>query len=621
MTMLNIYPRWKYLLIFVVLLLGTLYALPNIYGEDPAVQIKGLKTTQVNQEVFGSIQEELKQSKLGYKSIHMEGDEILIRFADTDVQLKAQERVRALLSEGYSVALNLAPVTPKWLAALGASPMKLGLDLRGGVRFVMEVDVPSAIQRRMEDYRTDIRNNLREERLRYSNFTQPGKHSLKINFSDREMRDRAAMYLRNHYPLLEITKQEQRSPEILIQLPQTQITEIRNYTVEQTVSTLRNRVNELGVAEAIVQRQGLNRVVVELPGIQDTARARDIIGKVATVDFVLVDVNNDVMQALRGRVPLGSRLLYERNGRPHLVKKKVILTGDSIVGASSGFSSRNNKPAVHVRVGGSGVRLFEDTTLKNIGKPMGVIYREVRVDERIVGGEIKKEKVVDESLISVATINDALSTSFEITGLGLEEARDLALLLRAGALPATIDIVEEHIIGPSMGHDNIEKGVMSLAVGLGVVLAFMIIYYGLFGLFADLALVFNLVLLVAIMSLLGATLTLPGIAGIVLTMGMAVDANVLIFERIREELRTGMTPQASIHRGFDQAFSTIVDANLTTLIVGVILFAVGTGPVKGFAVTLSIGILTSMFTAITGTRAIINFLYGGKPIQKISVGI
>ncbi|MBT6206989.1 MAG: protein translocase subunit SecD, partial [Francisellaceae bacterium] len=429
--------------------------------------------------------------------------------------------------------------------------------------------------------------------------------------------------LKSVYPELEFKKPRKEDLLLIAQLSQTLITEIRNYTMEQTTSTLRNRVNELGVAEAIVQRQGLNRVVVELPGIQDTARAKDILGKTATLDFVLKDMENDPYQALNGRgTPPGSKLLYHKEGYPILVKKKIILTGDSIVGASSALDSQEGKPVVQIKLGGKGLGAFKSTTKRNVNKFMAVIYREVKFQDKVIDGKIISEPVTTETVISDARILQPLGANFNITGLGMHEARELALLLRSGALPATVSIVEERIVGPSLGQENIEMGMISLAVGLSLVLIFMALYYSVFGWIANIALVFNLVLLVALMSIIGATLTLPGLAGIVLTLGMAVDANVLIFERIREELRIGVTPIASIHRGFDHAFSTIIDANLTTLIVGVILFAVGTGPVKGFAITLSMGILTSMFTAITGTRAMVEYIYGGnKEVKKLAVGI
>ena len=620
----NTFPRWKYILLLVIVLVSLIYALPNIYGEDPAVQITGLKGAEVSDTLLKEITTKLQKEKLNYKSISIIDKNILIRFLNTEIQLKAKDLIKSWLAENYSVALNLAPVTPCWLEYLGAKPMKLGLDLRGGVRFLMEVDVAASIARGLETSFLDLRGDFRKENIRYKSFAYNKENSLLLAvFKDEENRDKAYSYIRKNYIGFDIVSENEAEEYLLkIYMNNEQITEIRNYTIEQTITTLRNRVNELGVAEAIVQRQGLNRVVVELPGIQDTARAKDILGRTATLDFVMVDHEGDLNKALRGQMPPGSRVLYERHGRPVLIKKRVILTGDAITGASSGFDSQSGGAAVSVKLGNSGIGLFKQTTMNNIGKGMAVIYRETKVNEKILpDGEIVKEKVTTEDIISVATIQGALGNRFQITGLNMEEARDLALLLRAGALPATISIVEERVIGPSMGQENIRMGMISVGVGLGLVLIFMAIYYSVFGIIANIALLFNLILLVAVMSLIGATLTLPGIAGIVLTLGMAVDANVLIFERIREELKSGMTIQASIYRGFDHAFATIVDANVTTLIAGIILFAVGTGPVKGFAITLSIGILTSMFTAVTGSRAIVNLLYGKKTVKKLLIGI
>lgn len=559
--MLNTFPRWKYVLLAVALVIGLIYSLPNLYGEDPAVQIMDLKGGAVGEERLNQVKNLLTDNKLAFKSAAIEDNQVLVRFLNAETQLAGRDLLKNKLGDNFSVALNLAPVTPHWLMALGAEPMKLGLDLRGGVRFLMEVDVASNIKRQ----------------------TRANKNA-------------------------EMSEQE--------------INNIQNQTIEQTIATLRNRVNELGVAEAIIQRQGSNRIVVELPGIQDTARAKDILGKTATLDFMLEDSDNDVLQALQGSIPPGSKLYYMPNGRPVLVKNRVILTGDSIIGASSQYDSMDNQPVVSVNLGGGGVALFRETTLNNIGKNMAVIYRESQMQEVEENGVLVKKPITTERLISYATIQSALGNNFQISGMGLAESRDLALLLRAGGLPATISIVEERIIGPSLGQENIDKGITSVVVGFSLVVFFMTIYYSLFGVLANIALFFNLILLLALLSLVGATLTLPGIAGIVLTLGMAVDANVLIFERIREELRLGMPPHTSIQRGFEHAFPTIIDSNLTTLIVGLILFTIGTGPVKGFAITLSLGILTSMFTSITGTRALVEMVYGGpKPIKKLAIGI
>lgn len=601
------FPRWKYFLLFAILVIGFIYALPNLYGEDPAVQISGLKGKAINAEVVASVTNTLKEAALQPKSVAIENEgAILVRFSNAETQLKAKDVIKKDLGEHYSVALNLAPVTPHWLEAIGAKPMKLGLDLRGGVHFLMEVDVKAVIARRMEGYFSEMPKVLREAKIHYKHLEHPSVENIKITFDTIEERNQAFSVLQKWERDLVITTGEPFY--VLASLAPKTVLEIRNETLEQTLSILRNRVNELGVAEAIVQRQGLSRVVVELPGIQDTAYARDILGTTATLRFVMEDQIHKVQDVVSGRsVAVGSKLFFDRFQRPVLVKTQPILTGEAVTGASTG-QNKDGYPSVNVRLGGN-IGLFSKTTRENIGKRMGVIYSEV------------KDHKTTESLISLATIESALGNNFQITGLGVEEARDLALLLRAGALPAPVSIVAENIVGPSMGQENIQMGMVSVVVGLALVLVFMAIYYSVFGIIADIALLANLVLLLAIMSLIGATLTLPGIAGIVLTLGMAVDANVLIFERIREEIRLGMSPKASIVRGFEYAFATIIDSNLTTLIVGVVLFAIGSGPIKGFAVTLCIGILTSLLTATTGSRALVEFLYGGRSIKHVRVGI
>lgn len=632
----HIFPRWKYFLLVAALLLGFVYALPNVFGEDPAVQVRGLKGKVVDEDSRGAIETALKEAGLAPKSFEMEEGVLLVRFKDTETQLKAKDVIKKVVGETYSVALNLAPVTPAWLRALGAQPMKLGLDLRGGVHFLMEVDIKSLVNRRMEGYYSEVPKLLREANIRYKNMERHSDGNYSIAFSSAELRREAQRVLQKHQVELSFTEgnfsnghkrdrhketnaeagakdsqpedHHSKTFELTAELSPFALQEIRNETVEQTLSTLRNRVNELGVAEALVQRHGLNHIVVELPGIQDTAYARDILGKTATLKFMMMDVEHDIQQVLSGRPVMGSKIYYGTEGRPLLLKNQVILTGESITGASSG-QDKDGRPAVNIRLGGD-ISLFTKTTRENVGYPMATVYV-----------EMKEQGKIEETVINFATINSPLGNSFQITGLSLQAARDLALLLRAGALPAPLSIVEERIVGPSMGQENIKMGMISVAVGMGLVLVFMAIYYSVFGLIADLALIANLILLVALMSLIGATLTLPGIAGIVLTLGMAVDANVLIFERIREELRLGMSPQASIHRGFGCAFATIVDSNLTTLIVGVILFAVGTGPVKGFAVVLCLGILTSLFTATTGSRALVSLLYGKRSIKRVRVGI
>lgn len=605
----TVFPRWKYLVLIFVLFLGLIYALPNIYGEDPAVQITGLKEKPVDEALVSKVRGVLQTANIDPGSIELENkNTLLVRFNDADTQLKAKEIIKQGVGDDYSVALNLAPVTPRWLQALGANPMKLGLDLRGGVHFLMEVDVDSVVQRQMEGYFSEAPKILREAHVHYKRIERMPKGGYQVVFDSPELRSEGLTALQSHQPDLEFKLDEESDMNIVkANFSPIALKDIRNATMEQTLATLRNRVNELGVAEAIVQRHGANKIVVELPGIQDTAYARDILGKTATLKFLMVDVEHDVNSVLSGKPVAGSKIYYHRSGTPVLLKNQIILTGESINGASTGQDS-DGRPAVNIRLGGD-ISTFSRTTKENIGRPMATVYVEM------------KDHKIEESVINVATIISALGNNFQVTGIKMQEARDLALLLRAGALPAALSIVEERIVGPSMGQENIKMGMISVVVGMSLVLVFMVLYYSVFGLIADLALVANLILLVALMSLIGATLTLPGIAGIVLTLGMAVDANVLIFERIREELRLGMSPQASIHRGFEFAFGTILDSNLTTLIVGIILFAVGTGPVKGFAVTLCLGIVTSLFTATTGSRALVQLLYGKRNLKRIRVGI
>lgn len=620
--MLNKYPSWKYLLLFGIILLGLIYSAPNLFGEDPAVQVLPETGQSFSSETRVQIQDALKDANIPFKAIDQEGNAMLVRFSDPALQIRAKEAIGQKLGENYIVALNLAPKTPEWLEVLGAKPMKLGLDLRGGVHFLIEVDVNTAINRRIEGMMTDIRTELRDSKIRYGQIARVDDKGIAVTFDDDATMQKALTELQQHYPDWDIAIREIEGKEkIVCQLRASTLQEIRNYTVEQTITTLQNRVNELGVAEAVVQRQGMNHVVVELPGIQDTARAKDILGKTATLEFHLY-AKDESANATPGRAaPPGTKWYYDQEGHPFLLMKRVILTGASITGAMVGSEENSGRPAVQVRVGGAGLSAFKRTTMENIGNMMGVVYLETKTDQEDVNGEKVKKNRTIEKLISLATIQTALGSQFQITGLTLQEAQDLSLLLRAGALPAAITIVEERTVGPSLGQQNIHLGVVSIIVGLALVVLTMLLYYSVFGIIANIALLINVVLLVAILSLIGATLTLPGMAGIVLTVGMAVDANVLIFERIREELRLGMSPQAAIHSGFDRALATIVDANLTTLIVGVILFSVGTGPVKGFAVTLCIGILTSMITAVTCTRAMVNLVYSGRTVKRLRVGI
>jgi preprotein translocase subunit SecD len=618
--MLNKYPLWKYLLIVAIAVVGLFYALPNLYGEDPAVQVSAsARSVEVDESTRAQVVGILERAGLTAKAVRFEEGLLLARFADTETQLQAAERIKEGFGSGYVVALNLAPGTPDWLRALDAAPMYLGLDLRGGVHFLMEVDMDAAVRQAEENVVNDLRLLLRENRIRYRTATRSGD-GVRVRFADAGPLDEAARLIEREFPALEVDTVTDGEPRLEARLSEAEAEEIRKFALQQNITTLRNRVNELGVAEPVIQQQGANRIVVQLPGVQDTARAKEILGATATLEYRLADTESDVRTVVEsGRVPVNAKLYYERNGQPILLKKQIIVTGDQIVDAASTIDE-NGGPAVTVRLDGNGGRRMSKITRDNIGKPMAVVFIENRTETKLVDGEPVRTTKRTEEVISVATIRDHFSNRFQTTGLdSTEEARDLALLLRAGALATPIEIVEERTVGPSLGRDNIDQGFAAVMLGFALVLVFMALYYRVFGLVADLALAMNLVLLVAILSLLQATLTLPGIAGIVLTVGMAVDANVLIFERIREELRAGGTPQASIHSGYEKALSTIADANITTLIAAVVLFSFGTGPIKGFAVTLSIGIVTSMFTAIMGTRAVINLIYGGRRVKALAI--
>ena len=612
------------MLLILIVVLGLLYAAPNLYGEDPAVQISHRVNLLGNDELQ-QISSLLDNEKIEYQSITFDAGKILIRFEDTSQQLEAATRVGDILRQSdrrYSVALNLAPATPDWLSSLNALPMYLGLDLRGGVHFLMEVDMESAIARSLQRSRGEIRSFMRGEKIRYKTVSND-ESGIQIRFARVEERNAARLQLEEEFRHFIFTESSDgRSFFIQLSYDEATLEEEKRLAIEQNISTLKNRVNELGVAEPVIQRQGANRVVVQLPGVQDTVRAKEILGATATLEFRLVHGSfTDWMAAQSsGRAPVGSRLYQRSDGSPVLLKRSVIVTGDQVIGAASGFDSQSNSPSVTVTMNAKGADRMSDITADNIGNPMAVVFIEDKFDITEVDGQIRRSRTTDTQVINVATIRDQLSRRFEITGLdSTREARDLALLLRAGALRAPMVIIEERTVGPSLGKENISKGFISVMIGFVAVLIFMAIYYRVFGLVANFALTLNLVLLVAILSILQATLTLPGIAGIVLTVGMAVDANVLIFERIREEIRRGSTPQASIYTGYEKAFGTIADANITTLIAAIILFGFGTGPIQGFAVTLSIGIVTSMITAIFGTRALINLIYGRKSVHRLSI--
>ncbi|MEJ2688024.1 MAG: protein translocase subunit SecD [Gammaproteobacteria bacterium] len=620
--MINQYPLWKYLLIAAVALVGIIYALPNVYGDDPAVQISPRHGAPVNAALREQVSSVLGKNKLKYKAIQVTKNQMLVRFYNTNDQLAAVDRLTNALKEKYVVALNLAPATPSWLRDIGALPMYLGLDLRGGVHFLMEVDMQAAVKQHYERYVGEMRTALRNKRIRYSS-VEYTKNGVLLQFRNAQERAKAKDLLHRQYEGLKLQEQStDRGPGLVASLTENKMRDIEKFALEQNITTLRNRVNQLGVAEPVIQQQGNKRIVVELPGVQDTARAKEILGATATLAFHFVDENNNPAQAASsGPVPAGDELLKERSsGRPILLKRHVILTGDYITDASSGFDQQNGGPAVFITLDGKGGHLMRQSTRDNVGRLMAVVYIETKIETSKVNGKTVKHVKKLRSVINVARIREELGKRFQITGLDSpQEARNLALLLRSGALAAPMEIIEERTVGPSLGKTNIAQGMLSVEVGFAVVCLFMLVYYRVFGFMADLALGFNLVLIVAILSLLQATLTLPGIAGIVLTVGMAVDANVLIYERIREELRNGNSPQASIHAGYEKAFGTIADANITTLIAGLVLFSFGTGPVKGFAVTLSIGIVTSMFTAIMGTRAIVNLLYGGRRSVKLAI--
>ena len=622
--MLNKYPLWKYLLVLSVLVIGLLYAAPNLYAPDPALQITGESSAQViDEKVLGRALKALEEAGIEHfgESVDAQGRNALVRLRDADKQLVAQARVSRALGDGFIVALNLASNTPDWLSSIGAQPMKLGLDLSGGVHFKLEVDVEAAAERRMEYYVNSSKRALREERIRgLVDLDDQGR--LEAKFRTEELREKARDAIADAHPELVLEREEEGDNWILkASMSEQTRREIADYAVSQNLTTLRNRVNELGVSEPLVQRQGQNRIVVELPGIQDTAEAKRILGKVANLEFRLV-ANLDAPPSEKQRFDYRGG---DRAGASEWLEREVIITGERVANAAASFD-QNGRPNVQISLDSEGGTLMSRATRNNIKRRMGVLFIErkyrTRYETQPDGSEVAVKVPYDEKkLLTAPVIQSALGAQFQITGLDSPmEASELALMLRAGALAAPISFVEERTVGPSLGAENIRLGIESVQVGLALVVLFMIVYYRIFGIAAVIALTCNLILLVAFMSMIGATLTLPGIAGIVLTVGMAVDANVLIFSRIREELRAGLSPQMAIHAGYERAVSTILDANITTLIVAVILYAVGTGPVKGFAVTLSVGILTSMFTAIMGTRALINLFYGGRRVQTLAIG-
>lgn len=620
--MLNRFPLWKYLLILAVLAIAFIYSAPNLYPDDPAIQVTGASTSQeIGEADLERIRKALEDGGIAVKSASLDeqGRGGLVRLERQDDQLPAKDIVRRALGDAYVVALNLAPTTPDWLRNLGASPMKLGLDLSGGVHFLLEVDMDKAIETRLNVSEGEVKSLLRKERVRYRSLPNL-KDSVQLGFADEATLDAAQSLIRKEFTDFELTSAERNGQYVLrLTLTEAKLAEIREYSIKQNLTTVRNRVNELGVAEPLVQRQGANRIVVELPGVQDTAEAKRILGKTANLEFRLA-ADSDASRAST------ETFEFREEGRPPVqLERTLIITGDQVTDAQASYDE-NGRPQVNIRLDGHGGDLMNRATRNNVGRSMAVIFIEQRPMTRYVRQtvdgveqEVRVETFQEEKkIISLATIQSPLGSQFRITGLdGQGESSELALLLRAGGLAAPMYFAEERTIGPSLGAENIKLGVQAAMWGFLFVAIFMVLIYKFFGVLATIALLFNMVVLTALMSMLNATLTLPGIAGIVLTMGMAVDANVLIFSRIREEIANGMSIQRAIHEGFDRAFSAIVDGNLTTLLVGGILFAMGTGPIKGFAVTLSIGILTSMFTAIIVTRAMVNLIYGGRDLKKL----
>ena len=625
--MLNRYPLWKYLLLIFVTVVGFVYSIPNIYIPDPAVQVSGESSAKViDAPVLKQMESALAQANIQFFGGEADGKAAMVRVKDREQQMQARKLIQQSLGDGYVVALKNAPTTPAWLQSLNAEPMKLGLDLAGGVHFLLEVDTDSAIEKRQQIAADEIKDKLRKAKIRYSDVDNTKDNDILASFRSVELRDQALSEIRSDYPQTQFSKQDKDdgSATFIGHLSEAAIKGIEDDALSQNLITLRNRVNELGVSEPIVQRQGRNRIIVQLPGIQDPAEAKRVIGKTANLEFRL-GANQDTLVSNREEFPYKDEIMQMQRGNA-VLEKQIIVTGDHVANAQSSFDSETNQPQVNITLDGFGGEKMHRVTYKNVGRQMGILFIEYKNRTQVVknakGEEVEKNiQYVEKKVISLATIQSALGVQFRITGLDKPgEASELALLLRAGALAAPMHFVEERTIGPSLGAENIRKGVQATFWGMGVVVLFMLVFYRMFGVFANIALALNLLLIMTVLSMFGATLTLPGIAGIVLTIGMAVDANVLIFSRIREELKNGSSPQQAIYAGYERAFITILDSNLTTLIVAVILFAIGTGPVKGFAVTLSVGILTSMFTAIVASRALANLVYGGrKNLQKISI--
>ena len=613
----NRYPLWVYITVAVALVVGLIYTLPNFYGESPAVQISSARATvKIDESTLERAEKALADAGIAYDGARMDPTGVKVRFADTDTQLRARDLLDQAFNPDpsapdHTVALNLLPASPNWLSAIGAQPMYLGLDLRGGVHFLLQVDMQGAIIKRLDSYTGDIRSMLRDARVRHSGVSREGS-TVVIRFRDSQTRAEASKVLTRDLPDLMLNEVGTESqPRIVATIRPEAQKQIQEYALRQNIQTLHNRINELGVAEPVIQQQGADRIVVQLPGVQDTARAKEILGRTATLEIRMVDEENmtpdRLAAAARGEVPFGSEYYVTREGQPLLIKRQVVLTGDRLTNAQAGFDGMTNEPSVHLTLDATGARIFRDVTRENVGRRMAILLFEKGRGEVVTAPVIR-----DEIGGGRVQISGQMNTS---------EANDVALLLRAGSLAAPMDIVEERTIGPSLGKDNIERGFQSTMWGFIAVVVFMCMYYALFGVFSSIALAFNLLLLIALLSMLQATLTLPGIAAIALTLGMAIDANVLINERIREELRAGATPQAAIHAGYERAFGTILDSNLTTMIAALALLIFGSGPVRGFAVVHALGILTSIFSSVVGSRSLVNLWYGSRrKVERLAIG-
>ena len=613
--MLNRFPLWKNLMIIIIVLIGGLYALPNLYGEDPSVQISGTRGQEVNTETLSQVEHALAGANISPKSTLLENNAILVRLNSDEQQLPAKEKIAEALGDKYSVALNLAPATPSWLTDVGGSPMKRGLDLRGGGRFLMEVDMNTALQKQQDSLQDSLRGEFRREKLQYKSMKKGENFAVEIEFADKDNADKAVRYIKRNHPTLQALPVSENTVNFL--LSDQGLAEARDKAIEQNLSILRKRVEELGVSEPTIQRQGADRIVVELPGIQDTARAKELLGATATLEFRLVNDSVAPDAVARGIIPANSEVKYNQHGDPVVLLRSPKLGGEHIIDAKA-EKGEGGLPQVSITLDSEGGNQMSEITKTFYKKGMATLYREFKDSgRRDENGKVILEK--HEEIISVATIQARFSNRFQVSGsMSQAEAQNFAVLLRSGALIAPIVIIEERTIGASLGADNVEKGMTAGMYGLILTIFFCLVYYKVFGVFASLALTVNMVLTIGLMSLIGATLTMPGIAGIVLAVGMSVDANVLIYERIKEELRNGRSVQQAIYEGYSGAFTSIFDSNLTTVLTALVLYAVGTGPVKGFAITLALGVMISMFTAITGTRMLVNWVYGGnKRVKKL----